>query len=888
MTASFDAYARNLERGLKGQKEDLTLSVGEDMAKKVGSPLGLSIYAAYIWGYSPAMLYRYSNLDTRTKTDGYGSLFKTTMPVDWLFPDSAPAPNNTALYSIAWLDLDKTEYIYHVPEIGSENYYVTQIMDAYTNGVASIGPRTMPSYGSSQDFLVVGPDSKYYKQKGWEAEIEIDGDTKTLPIIRNDTPLAWLAHRQFVNALDQESIREGFRITAGSSRKGRQKGFQLATLEEYIDNGGEVAYKKPITESRPDEQAQKEFADLPQKVDEFLNQVGEAWSQNPLPRRRDFGKNPDYQTWQGNRNIDQEDAVEYSPDNYIVPSAVTARKQKELELLFKRIGLTKKGYKPKHEPGTVQYERMQKAYEQVGADMYGLTTGKALAGTQETNWWGLNNKPVGIYDNDFNGYLYRTYASILGGSANINNDAVYPGVLVDNQTDPAVADPAINGNLFTSTYAYSIDIPASDQFGNKSQVAPAQGNTAFSVYQQNNGFAYQPNMIQNGISNIFYTPRDASAKLIKRGNKDQLRIRKPWNYSLSNYTDKALVFRNDGAPSGVEQDQTFFLKNPVVKGKWLFFEISETYNPNFNLDGSVPGTPGVPIPGGGTTGEAFVFSQDDGGQRFRFGFINPVGSLGSSQMKKNNPSLARSLKENQDGSITLHLRAQGNGISHSNWLPTPEASSKEAAKFTVMERLYWPNSAETSESILPEDATYIPPGVNRLYLERVNTWSFLGNPEASPFQESSTPDPYSVDIVGAFLDLTYINKSAGSIEVDYITGMGAGTSLSFVIVDDITGAISGVSPGEAGYTDLVRTNLLTQAQVAQNGQGSIQLEPGFIYAPVVEISGKYQMPFDNAFGLDERTFALNGAHSFSFSEAEEQKVSPQFTGSFMVTDVSLM
>ena len=109
MTASFDAYARSLERGLKGQKEDLTLRVGENMAKKVGSPLGLSVYAAYIWGYSPAMLYRYSNLDTRTKTDGYGSLFKTTAPVDWLCPDSAPAPNNTALYSIAWLDLDKDE-----------------------------------------------------------------------------------------------------------------------------------------------------------------------------------------------------------------------------------------------------------------------------------------------------------------------------------------------------------------------------------------------------------------------------------------------------------------------------------------------------------------------------------------------------------------------------------------------------------------------------------------------------------------------------------------------------------------------------------------------------------------------------------------------------------
>ena len=227
-------------------------------------------------------------------------------------------------------------------------------------------------------------------------------------------------------------------------------------------------------------------------------------------------------------------------------------------------------------------------------------------------------------------------------------------------------------------------------------------------------------------------------------------------------------------------------------------------------------------------------------------------------MKNNNPSLARSLKENQDGSITLHLRAQGDGISHSNWLPTPEASSKEAAKFTVMQRLYWPNSAETSESILPADATYIPPGVNRLYLERVNTWSFLGNPAASPFQESSTLDPYSVDIVGAFLDLTYINKSAGSIEVDYTIGMGAETSISFVIVDDITGAISGVSPGEAGYTDLVRTNLLSKAQITQNGQGSIRFEPGFLYAPVVNISGKHQMPFDNALAEMKERLRLMG------------------------------
>jgi hypothetical protein len=109
MTASFDAYARSLERGLKQQKEDLTLSAGENMAEKAGSPLGLSVYAAYIWGYSPAMLYRYSNLDTRTKTDGYGLLFTTTAPVDWLLPDSAPASNNTALHSIAWLDLNKDE-----------------------------------------------------------------------------------------------------------------------------------------------------------------------------------------------------------------------------------------------------------------------------------------------------------------------------------------------------------------------------------------------------------------------------------------------------------------------------------------------------------------------------------------------------------------------------------------------------------------------------------------------------------------------------------------------------------------------------------------------------------------------------------------------------------
>jgi hypothetical protein len=67
-------------------------------------------------------------------------------------------------------------------------------------------------------------------------------------------------------------------------------------------------------------------------------------------------------------------------------------------------------------------------------------------------------------------------------------------------------------------------------------------------------------------------------------------------------------------------------------------------------------------------------------------------------------SARNKLKENDDGSVTLHLQNESPGADNeSNWLPAPKG------KFVLMLRLYWPK--ETDPSIL--DGTWKPPAVRR-------------------------------------------------------------------------------------------------------------------------------------------------------------------------------
>lgn len=66
-----------------------------------------------------------------------------------------PRPNCDTLASFAWLDLSQDAYVLHLPTI-PEHYFVVECIDAWSNVITSMGPRTTGS--NAQDFLITGPN----------------------------------------------------------------------------------------------------------------------------------------------------------------------------------------------------------------------------------------------------------------------------------------------------------------------------------------------------------------------------------------------------------------------------------------------------------------------------------------------------------------------------------------------------------------------------------------------------------------------------------------------------------------------------------------------------------------------------------------------------------
>jgi len=80
------------------------------------------------------------------------------------FPDDTftdvVSPNVDTLYSIAWLDLGKEPIVLGVPDLG-RRYYTMELLDAWTNVIASPGTRTTGNGKGA--FALVGP--------GWRGEL---------------------------------------------------------------------------------------------------------------------------------------------------------------------------------------------------------------------------------------------------------------------------------------------------------------------------------------------------------------------------------------------------------------------------------------------------------------------------------------------------------------------------------------------------------------------------------------------------------------------------------------------------------------------------------------------------------------------------------------------
>jgi hypothetical protein len=115
-------------------------------------------------------------------------------------------PNADTLYSASWLDLSQEPMLLHVPDTKGR-YYLMQVLDAWTETVASPGKRTTGT--DERWFAIVGP--------GWKGKLPEDVQRIDCP-----TNTAWLLGRTQTNGpADYDFVHV------------IQEGYQLAPLSAY-------------------------------------------------------------------------------------------------------------------------------------------------------------------------------------------------------------------------------------------------------------------------------------------------------------------------------------------------------------------------------------------------------------------------------------------------------------------------------------------------------------------------------------------------------------------------------------------------------------------------------------------------------------------------------
>src|SRR5579864_808478 len=162
---------------------------------------------AYVFAY-PMVVMDVTRRATTQGGGGYRQLANRFAHAQY-FPDDrfrqVIRPNADTLYSVSWLDLSKEPVLLHVPDTKGR-YYLFQLLDAWTETVASLGKRTN---GTAEAwFAIAGP--------GWKG---------TLPpgAVRVDCPTnsAWLLGRTQTNsAADYDfvhNIQRGYKLTPLSS-----------------------------------------------------------------------------------------------------------------------------------------------------------------------------------------------------------------------------------------------------------------------------------------------------------------------------------------------------------------------------------------------------------------------------------------------------------------------------------------------------------------------------------------------------------------------------------------------------------------------------------------------------------------------------------------------
>jgi hypothetical protein len=150
-------------------------------ARRLGSPDPRAAQAAieaYVWGAPLVTMVR-----TRARALCLGPTNRLVETSTLAGPTArlVVTPNADTLYASAWLDLRRGPVVLQVPR--SDDYYVFQFLDMYTNTIANVGTRT--NGGGAGRYAITGP--------GWHGTLPTGVHRISVP-----TPDVWVIGRTLV------------------------------------------------------------------------------------------------------------------------------------------------------------------------------------------------------------------------------------------------------------------------------------------------------------------------------------------------------------------------------------------------------------------------------------------------------------------------------------------------------------------------------------------------------------------------------------------------------------------------------------------------------------------------------------------------------------------
>jgi hypothetical protein len=211
-------------------------------------------HEAYIFTY-PLVVMDVTRRATTQGGGGYGRMANHFAHA-LVFPDDrfrqVIRPNADTLYSVSWLDLSKEPVLLHVPDTKGR-YYIFQLLDAWTETIASPGKRTT---GTGEGwFAIAGP--------GWQGKLPEGAKRIDCP-----TNTAWLLGRTQTNSAGDYDFVHSI-----------QRGYKLVPLSVYPEAPPAAAYDPTQPPPRANIAPPAQVAQM--SPAEFFQLVAELLPANP-------------------------------------------------------------------------------------------------------------------------------------------------------------------------------------------------------------------------------------------------------------------------------------------------------------------------------------------------------------------------------------------------------------------------------------------------------------------------------------------------------------------------------------------------------------------------------------------------------------------------------